>query len=56
MPLEIRELVIKATIGQEDNSRNSSGSSSRDQGSDPEDIVKLCVDQVLAILKEREER
>ncbi|WP_342327500.1 DUF5908 family protein [Pedobacter sp. FW305-3-2-15-E-R2A2] len=52
MPIEIRELVIKATILQDLNS-----SSAQSNGVPPsEELVKVCVEKVLEILKERNER
>ncbi len=50
MPIEIRELVIRATIT--DAEKPESGSES----TDTEDIVKICVDQVLKILERKKER
>jgi hypothetical protein len=59
MPIEIRELVIKATVDQSQGSASGAsmpvkGSSSNSSAG--EDIIKECVDKVLAILKERNER
>ncbi len=50
MPLEIRELIIKAKIGDE--------SEFQDQESDYDlrDLVEDCVDQVLEILKKESDR
>lgn len=56
MPIEIRELVIKATLGQEDQAQQQASSTSGNQSGNQEAIVKLCVDQVLRILKEKAER
>ena len=53
MPVEIRELQIITTI-QDTGSKPSAGSGSAPAGSD--DIVAKCVEQVLAILKEKTER
>ncbi len=57
MPIEIRELVIKATVdqGKSSGAGNSSaaGGSSNAAG---EDMIRECVDKVLAILKEQNER
>ena len=57
MPIEIRELVIKATVdqGKSPGAGNSSaaGGSSNAAG---EDMIRECVDKVLAILKEQNER
>ncbi|MCB0555662.1 MAG: hypothetical protein KDD02_19100 [Phaeodactylibacter sp.] len=55
MPLEIRELHIKATIS--DDGRPEGGSSSATLPEQPTDeIIRACVDQVLQILKEKAER
>lgn len=55
MPVEIRELVIKATI------TDSIGKSGTDQGAaggaaDREEIIADCVEQVMALLREERER
>lgn len=55
MPLEIRELVIKTSIeggGQASQATNNAGDSSGGQAA----IVAACVEQVLAILKDKAER
>lgn len=57
MPIEIRELVIKATVDQpQGGSTSASGKGSQSNSSPGEDIIKECVDKVVAILKERNER
>jgi hypothetical protein len=57
MPLEIRELVIKTSIHQDGQGQNSqSGSTSEKNESDQAAIVAACVEQVLAILKDKAER
>lgn len=53
MPVEIRELVIKAKIGNEGS--NTSGSDSGD-GENSQIFMNLIVEKVLAILKEKSER
>ena len=53
MPIEIRELVIKATI---DDKGNQSGSSGGISSSVKQEIVESCVQQILEILKEKQER
>lgn len=53
MPLEIKELHIKATIN-EQASVNPSQTSTANEGK--EDIIKSCVEKVMEILKERAER
>lgn len=52
MPIEIRELVIKATVtGNEDSNEFGQG-----QTTDNRELIDLCVEQVLAILKREQER
>ncbi len=58
MPLEIRELVIKASVsdgGQEQNTNQSQAANYTDNR-EQADIIAACVEQVLAILKEQSER
>lgn len=54
MPLEIKELHIKATV---DNNNQQSGASSQQSasGTDPQ-LVQTIVEQVLEILQKRAER
>jgi hypothetical protein len=54
MPLEIRELVIKATVVQ-DGPAGSAAASGQGAGA-PEEIIQACVEKVLDILKEKNER
>lgn len=55
MPIEIRELVIKATVVQD--GKTASGNHGPDNGvSATEEVVKMCVEKVLEILNERNER
>lgn len=63
MPLEIRELVIKASVNdgeQRQNTNQGQAGCCTDEGNDvgdrPSDIIAACVEQVLAILKEKSER
>ncbi len=57
MPIEIRELVIKATVTQESTSGAASGGgSSNNSVTDKEEIINACVEKVLDILKEKTER
>lgn len=53
MPVEIRELVIRATV-ESQRAPESIASESRDQ--ELEDIVSQCVEQVLEVLKREKER
>lgn len=54
MPLEIRELVIKTSVsgGQPQAQAQTGGASAGDTAA----LVAACVDQVLAILKDKAER
>jgi hypothetical protein len=57
MPIEIRELVIKATVTQESTSGSASGgSSSNNAVTEKEEIINTCVEKILDILKEKTER
>jgi len=57
MPIEVRELVIKAAVTQEGNGLQPSGGATSSQNeSAGEELIKICVDKVLEILKERNER
>lgn len=53
MPIEIRELVIKATVGPE--GQGGGGGKATNAGSS-EEIIKACVEKVMEILKEKNER
>jgi Family of unknown function (DUF5908) len=62
MPIEIRELVIRATVdpgeGGSGGCRPSAAeqSSSRTQTSAENDVVQTCVREVLRILQDKQER
>ena len=57
MPIEIRELVIKATVDQSQGAATSApGKGSQSNAAPGEDVIKECVEKVLAILKEKNER
>lgn len=57
MPIEIRELIIKATIVQDGNPAGSNSNSVLNNGVGPsEEVIKVCIEKVLEILKERDER
>lgn len=59
MPLEIRELVIKATI-ETDSGKSTATNAAQSpgaNGADPQEtLINLCVEKVLEILKEKLER
>lgn len=53
MPIEIRELVIKATVG--DNSQQKGGSAEKPSKM-KEELIQEAVDKVLEIIKLKKER
>jgi len=59
MPLEIRELVIKATLEAE-SGKSSNATSGQNSGANNTDsqqiLINLCVEKVLEILKEKQQR
>jgi uncharacterized protein DUF5908 len=55
MPIEIRELQIKATVQETVSSNESTGAAVAPE-TRVEEIVAACVEQVLNILKEKQER
>jgi len=57
MPIEIKELNIKAYIDDSSMPANRPGTPvTNDNTSDTESIISACVEQVLQILKDKEER
>ena len=58
MPIEIRELVIKAEVGHRDGGQRTGNesSSSMQHSQQDEQLIKTCVERVLEIIKEKSER
>lgn len=58
MPIEVRELVIKATITDDGNRNQVSAPSvnTNNNVSSNEEIITACVEKVLEILKEKDAR
>ena len=57
MPIEVRELVIKATVKQEVAPANTPAASSSNNNTSPsEEIITICVEKALEILKDKHER
>ena len=59
MSVEVRELIIRATVVQDGAVGAGSvggGSSAQNNVSPSEEIIKTCVEKVLEILKEKNER
>ena len=55
MPIEVRELVLKATVTQGDGNRPAPEPNNNSVSS-KEEIVNICVEKVLSIIKEKKER
>jgi hypothetical protein len=56
MPVEVRELVIKATVTEGGKSGSSATGQNEGQTTASEELIKTCVDKVLQILKEKNDR
>ena len=56
MPLEIKELHIKASVGDEGSSEVSSPESSFGDSDAVQKIIADCVQQVMEILRDKKER
>ncbi|MEC5143304.1 DUF5908 family protein [Chitinophaga sp. 212800010-3] len=55
MPIEIRELVIKAEVSP-DNTAAGNSSAGNGNSTPQEALIELCVEKVLQVLKEKNER
>ena len=55
MPIEIRELVIRATV-RDDVGAGAGGAGGDVRGDDREALVAECIEQVMEILREEKER
>ena len=56
MPIEVRELVIKATIAQDGQQGNATPGSDNNAVSSQDEIINTCVEKVLEIIKDKMER
>lgn len=58
MPIEIRELVIKATLEDQASAKGSGGNnrSAPNNTNSQQMLVNICVEKVLEILREKRER
>jgi hypothetical protein len=56
MPVEIRELVIRATVTEDNGAGKPSQAAGSGDGMSPEQLVKLCVDKILEILNDKHGR
>ena len=58
MPIEVRELIIKATVVQDGTAGaiSAPSSNSNNNVSSSEEIITACVEKILEILKEKDGR
>ena len=57
MQIEIRELIIKATVTSTGNLERAGGTSGEGNDVPPnEELINLCVEKILEILKDKNER
>lgn len=56
MPIEVRELVIKATVTQETTAGDALQPATNNAVTPNEEMINSCVEKVLAILKDKIER
>ena len=57
MPIEVRELVIRAVVEESDtSSKGSDRTATVDPDTERQQIVQACVDQVMRILRHGQER
>jgi hypothetical protein len=56
MPIEIRELVIRAQVAPGDSQTATARTQPPTGGQSQEDLIRICVQEVLRILEERGER
>jgi Family of unknown function (DUF5908) len=57
MPIEIRELIIKATVVQESGESGAAKTGSGSNDASPnEELIKNCVEKVLEIIKDKDGR
>ncbi|MGA1870249.1 MAG: DUF5908 family protein [bacterium] len=56
MAVEIKELIIRATVNSGSHNEAHTGDNVRDNVYDTQKIIRACVEQVLKILKREKER
>jgi len=54
MPIEIREIVIRTTVGTNEAAQGPSGPTPKRE--EREELIQECVEQVMEVLKEKAER
>jgi hypothetical protein len=57
MSIEVRELIIKATIQQETGGKSKPGGGGENNGVGPnEELLQTCVEKITEIIKDKNER
>jgi hypothetical protein len=56
MPVEIRELIIRATVGNPNQGGSNNATADDQEAAPKEEIMRECIAQVMDILKEKNER
>ncbi|HSK13710.1 MAG TPA: DUF5908 family protein [Phnomibacter sp.] len=56
MPVEIRELIVRATVGNPNQGGSNNAQPGGEEAVPKEEIVKECVTQVMEILNDKNER
>jgi hypothetical protein len=56
MPLEIREVIIRASVGNPNQGGSNNSSGSDHEATPKEEIIKDCISQVVEMMKDKNER
>jgi hypothetical protein len=57
MPIEVRELIIKATVQQETGGTSKPGGAGANNSVGPnEELLQTCIEKLVEIIKDRHER
>jgi hypothetical protein len=57
MPIEIRELIIKATVAEDPGAGSSTPTPSTNNAVQPsEEVIHACVEKILSLLRDKMER
>lgn len=56
MPVEIRELIIRATIGNPNQGGSSNATGGEQEVVPKEELVKECINQIMQIINDKKER
>ena len=56
MPVEIRELIIRASVGNPNQGASNNSTATEQEPVPKEEIVKECIQQVMGIIHDKNER